>query len=106
MIINLTQMRIWEMNPHLPKSTPNTLLAGFLCTWMPIGTYGETGSPNQDAPSPSLQAGDSFPLAMPTSPATPGNPLGVRRGIFPTHTHTFGLYGTLARGKLPTYCSG
>lgn len=31
MIINLTQMRIWEMNPHLPKPTPNTMPAVFLC---------------------------------------------------------------------------
>lgn len=31
MIINLTQMRIWEMNPHLPKPTPSTLPARSPC---------------------------------------------------------------------------
>lgn len=87
MIINLTQMRIWEMNPHLPKPTPNTLPAGFLCAGMPTGTHRETGFPNQDTASPSLRMGDSFPLATPTSPAAPGLPLGMRRGIFPTHIH-------------------
>ena len=106
MIINLTQMRIWEVNPHLLKPTPNILQAGFLCARMPVRTHGETGSPNRDAPSPSLREGDSFPLAMPTSLAAPGNPPGVSRGIFSMHTHMFDLYGALARGNLPTYCSG
>lgn len=103
MIINLTQMRIWEMNPHLPKPTPNTLPAGFLCAGMPTGTHRETGFPNRDAASPPLRAGDSFPSAMPTSRTR--TPSGHEKGHLPC-SHTFGLYSTSALGKLLTYCSG
>lgn len=102
MIINLTQMRIWKTNPHLPKPIP----AGFPCIWMPIGSHREMCSSNQDTLSSSLQVGHSSPLAMHRSPAALGKPPGVERGIFPTSGHLFGPYSALAWGTLPTYSTG
>lgn len=85
MIINLTQMRIWKVNPHLPKPIPNTLPAGFPCTRMSIGTHSWHNGLTKPGHPQLIPAGRAqLPLGNAQEPCCTRKAPRCAKGHFPT----------------------